>query len=257
MQAHAEISVNYLVEYNEDNGECGGTNLAPVVITIPHFGTALNVMESAVSFGIEYQFEITFSKEGYMVDVLNGTRAKEPCYWVFYVLSPNVQELGSNFRVSSYHVADNYSVILRYEKIPPNTYTTFYTIEHPDPICTNYTSPSSISISMPIGSSALNVMELAVRDYGSSYGISVTYADTDSGYNILQINNLKVSSKCLWFAFVTPSGGTEAMLTSSVSLYIIPADGHTLTLRYKESVLHTSVPAAVTTSGTKVISFMC
>ena len=257
MQAHAEISVNYLVEYNEDNGECGGTNLAPVVITIPHFGTALNVMESAVSFGIEYQFEITFSKEGYMVDVLNGTRAKEPCYWVFYVLSPNVQELGSNFRVSSYHVADNYSVILRYEKIPPNTYTTFYTIEHPDPICTNYTSPSSVSISMPIGSSALNVMELAVRDYGSSYGISVTYADTDSGYNILQINNLKVSSKCLWFAFVTPSGGTEAMLTSSVSLYIIPADGHTLTLRYKESVLRTSVPAAVTTSGTKVISFMC
>lgn len=208
--------------------------------------------------GVEYQFEIRFSGEGgvgYVVDVLNGTRAIGPCYWVFYVLSPvGLEYRSNNIDISTYHVPDNYSIVLRYEKIAPNTYTTLYTVEHPDPFCTNYTSPGSIAVTTPRGSSALNVMEQAVRDYGSSFSFSTSYVGTDVGYTILQINDIKTTSECSWVVFVTPSGGVETRLTTSLSLYIIPTEDHRLTLRFMEPVLPTTLPTAATTSGTKVLA---
>ena len=220
-------------------------------------------MESAISSGIEYQYVASFSIEGgisgYIVDFLNGTYATVPCAWVFYILSPSEQEFRPSVDISSYYVADNYSVIFRYERSLPNSYTTIYSIEYPDFICTNSTPPGIISVTVPIGSSALNVMEQAVRGYGISYRFSASYDDI-TGYEILQLNGFQKTDECMWVAFVTTSDEMETKLTTSVSQYTILGDNNRLTLRYMEPVLPTTVPTAATTkssSKVKLKLYMC
>ena len=71
---------------------------------------------------------------------------------------------------------DDFWVILRYRKLRANGIATSYTIEHPDPVCTSATPPSRLSaISTPLGSTAMDVMEEAVRENGRSYRFSTEY----------------------------------------------------------------------------------
>ncbi len=231
----AQKSVNYRVEYN-DNGSCGGLTSVPLSVSVsaPYFGTALDVMELAANQGEEFQFEATYTQVGVVIDSVNDTEATSECFWTFYVRSPSGMELRPNESVSEYIPGNNIEVILRYETFSPAVIiSTTYTIEYPDSVCTSSTPPDTVTVATPLGSNALDVMERAVIEYGSAYGFSVNYLGA-AGHVIKTLSGETTNVNCSWTAYVTTPSGVRTQLADSVSLYMLPDSGYTLTLRYSE-----------------------
>ena len=248
------------MEYNEVSGQCNGTDLPPVTVSVPAYSTVLSVMEAGVSQDSSYQFEVRFSSiyAGYIVEVLDGTRIQDPCYWILYVAAPGNSERRASSAVDNYNVADNYTVILRYE-MGPTTYSTRYSIEYPDPVCANSTSVPAISVVASTGSSALQIMEAAARtNAGGRYIFSATYDSSSSGYVVVEIDGIQRTSACTWVAFTASSGNDEMQLSGSVAEFIIPADNVQLILRFRKAMLPTTpVPIISTTGGDQVKGCCC
>ena len=179
MQAQNQKNVIYKVEYSEQNGTCGGVNFDPLSLTVPVFSTVLDIMEIAARMGQNYQFVITFTEvngnAAYTVDAINDTRSEPPCYWS-YVVQSGEKERAPRVGIAEYVPGNDFRVILRYGQLHANGIATSYTIEHPDPVCTSATPPSRLSaINTPLGSTAMDVMEEAVRENGHSYRFSTEY----------------------------------------------------------------------------------
>ena len=162
---------------------------------------------------------------------------------------------------------NDFRVILRYGQLRANGIATSYTIEHPDPVCTSATPPSRLSaINTPLGSTAMDVMEEAVRENGRSYRFSTEYvlfiigvdgvSEQSYGHVVRQIGDVAENNSCYWAMFVTPPNGAESKINTPVSAFTLPGDDYTLTLRYLELQAPTSDSTA-TRSGTKVHTLCC
>ena len=238
------------MEYNEVGGQCNGTNLPPLTTSMPAYSTVLSVMEAGVSQGSSYQFEVQYSSiyDGCVVEMLDGTRNQDPCSWTLYMAAPGNPEKRANSAMDNYNVANNYTIILRYE-MQTATYSTRYSIEYPDSFCTNMTSIPAISVVAPKGSSALQIMGRAACIDRNRYHFSTSYDSVSSGYVVVEIDGNKRTSACTWVAFTVSSGNNEMQLPGSVADFVIPADNFQLILRFIKKVLpRTPVPVITTTS---------
>ena len=236
------------------NTTCGGIDASPLNITVLYFGTAFDVIREAAIQGTEYLFTASYSEErepGYTIDIINGRgRSTEPsCRWVFYVQSPDGIRIKPTQKISTYIPGQNFQIIMSYEEFSvTSVITTDYTIEYPDPTCVQRTPPDSVRVTTPIGSTAINVMEQAVAQYGQSYRFSAIYGGSMNNYRINQLNDVATNGSCSWFAFVmTPNGGGRTPI--SVFLHALQENEmSSLILRFQEP----EVPATTTDSGAKV-----
>lgn len=265
VQAQNQKNINFLVEYSQANGTCGGVNLDPLTLTVSDFSTVLGIMEAAARRGTIYEFSTTFTEAdgntGYSVDSIGNTRNAPPCYWLYYVQSGGV-ELTPTVGIAEYVPGNNFRVILRYREVLSSTQkiTTSYEIQHLDSVCTSATPPSQLSITTPTESTALDVMEEAVRENGRLYRFSTEYVSflagstgQSYGHVIRQVGGVAENGSCYWAAFVTTPSGNESGLSVPVSAYTLPGDGYTLTLRFVE-LQQQLTTASTTRSGTKVWS---
>ena len=81
------------------------------------------------------------------------------------------------------------------------------------------------------GSSAQQVMEMAANA-DQSYGFTVTYPGTAVGYTIDAINGTVNSDPCFWFFYHQVPGG-DAVLSDSITNFIIPSNGSQVIMRYQ------------------------
>lgn len=247
-QAQSQTNITYRVEYAEQSGVCGGTNLGPLYFIVPPFSTVLNIMEAGVEFeGLDYQFITTFTTvDGipqYVVDQIGQSRRTESCHWS-YLLQSGGEESRPRVDIASYVPGNDFEVILLYEPYSP-VITTTYIIEHPDSVCTSATPPAQIEVAIPINTTALGLMEEAVRMNGSDYAFSVIYGDFQGfRYSIVQVGGVPGNGNCFWAVYVTtPSGAeSESLLREPISEYVFPGNGYILTLRLREEQEPTTVP---------------
>ena len=88
----------------------------------------------------------------------------------------------------------------------------------------------------------MDVMEEAVRENGHSYHFSTEYVlfmigvdgvlEQSYGHMVRQIGDVAKNNSCYWAMFVTPPNGAESKINTPVSAFILPGDGHRLTLRW-------------------------
>lgn len=258
MQAQEQKDVNYRVEYNSTCSGGPSVNPDPLPLTVSAFDTALHIMEQAATMDGSYQFSATFSEAdgtvGYFVESIGGTSSDAPCYWNFYVQSGGV-EVAPSVGVDAYVPGNNFDVIMRYEPaVSSPSITTTYVIEHPDRACTSATPPNTIRITTPTGSTALHIMEEAVRENGPMYRFATRYSAVGSGYGytVWQVGNVSNSGNCDWAVFVTAPNGVESPLSEPVSVYTLPATEYTLTLKFSEASVTTD--SVATTRGGAIVS---
>lgn len=246
LQVQSQKDITYLVEYSQPNGTCGGVDLDPLLLTVSDFSTVLHIMETAAATnGARFEFSTTFTEAdgntGYIVDSIGNTTNSPPCYWLYYVRSGDAEEIPS-VGIAEYVPGNNFRVILRYgEVIGSRQITTRYVVQHRDSVCTSATPPNELRISTPADSTALDVMEEAVRENGRSYRFSTRYAlfsagamDRSYGHVIKQVGDVAENGSCYWAAFVTTPSGEESTLSVPVSAYTLPGGGYILTLRFLE-----------------------
>lgn len=111
------ISAMYSIEFPIENCTANNVPPSPVTVSIGTGDTALDVLEAAVDVNSGYRFTATyFGSLGYLIDAINGTASKDPCYWFFYYQKPGMEPVFSDVGVSSFVIPeDGYSIIFRYE----------------------------------------------------------------------------------------------------------------------------------------------
>ena len=235
-------------------GQCGGTNLDSISISVPVYSTALTVLELAASQSSAYQFQLTYSPSyaGYMVAMLRNVANQNPCRWNLYIMAPGSPMTRTRSAVDNYQVSNNYTIILRYE-VEGAMQTVGFSIEYPDAVCSNSTSLGTVDVMVPMGSSALDVMKRAAQSERGRYVFFLSYNGTSSGYIIEELDRNRKSSICSWRAYSVPESGAETELPGSVAEFVVPAGNSRLVLRFREEVLpSTPVPEPITTGGTQV-----
>ena len=113
-----------------------------------------------------------------------------------------------------------------------------YQILFSDPTCSNATAPEKVMVEVKRGSTALDVMEEAVTDFGRDYRFSATYFGEELGYFIDQINGTAsdVESSCFWFFFTVDRNGMEVLSPVGVSNFRIPKNGKSVIWRFMQFV---------------------
>ena len=89
-----------------------------------------------------------------------------------------------------------------------------------------------MTVTVPVGSVALRVMELAV-DQDRSYRFSATYFGTQLGYFIDTIDGVTSDDPCYWFFYYQPPGMSPVFSNLGVSSFVIPDNGGTVIFRYE------------------------
>lgn len=237
-------NIVYRVEYDQS---CSSriTDSLPLA-DVPVYSTALDIMKIAASMDSSlYQFSVTFTEGdgsvGYYVDRIGNTRNEAPCYWNFYIDTDSGGMVAPDIGVDAYIPGNNFRVILRYEgQQARSSFNTTYVIDL-DSACT-MTTTYGVTVTTSNGSTALDVMEQAVRANGRMYVFSADYialtstlSGTVYGYSIKQVNGIAQEGTCSWAVFVTTPSGVESALSLPLSEYIIPQNGYTLTLRFSEA----------------------
>ena len=101
-------------------------------------------------------------------------------------------------------------------------------IEYDNDRCgTNYTAPPELNLTLPMGSTALDIMEGAVK-LSRSYQFVVTFLG-EEGYRIDVINGTSSSKRCQWHLFISEGNetGTLAQLH-----YNLPSNVTSAVLHY-------------------------
>lgn len=116
-----------------------------------------------------------------------------------------------------------------------------YSLAYPEP--TQCPSPpslssspsplSTVSLSLVLGDSALNVMEAAANAQ-SSYHFVISNV-FGKYYVINSAGGAIVSQSCTWCVYFTPNGGSTYLLTADINNFIVPISGGDLTLKYQQS----------------------
>ena len=117
------VVVQYAFQYT-DMGNCPPSSkndpLDPISVTIPANGAALRVIEASVDVSRDYRFTATYfgSTLGFFIDSINGTSSSNPCFWFFYVQTPeSPNPVLSNLGVSNYNIPESgYVIFMRFEK---------------------------------------------------------------------------------------------------------------------------------------------
>lgn len=115
-----------------------------------------------------------------------------------------------------------------------------YSLTYPEP--THCPSPptlssspplSTVSLSLVLGDSALNVMEAAANAQPSyHFVVSNIFGKF---YVIDSAGGAAVSQSCIWCAYFTPQGGSAYLLTADTNNFIVPITGGDLTLKYQQT----------------------
>ena len=92
---------------------------------------------------------------------------------------------------------------------------------------------STVSLSLTLGNSALNVME-AAANVESTYHYVVSNV-FGKFYVIDSVSGAAVTQSCSWCAYFTPNGGSAYLLTADINNFIVPISGGDLTLKYQQS----------------------
>ena len=101
-------------------------------------------------------------------------------------------------------------------------------IEYDNTTCdTNLTAPPKLNLTLPSGSTALDVMEGAVN-ISRNYLFVVTFLG-DTGYRIDSVNGTSSDKECEWHLLVSMPNGTEII---SQLHYVLSNDVSTVVLRY-------------------------
>jgi hypothetical protein len=255
----AEKSVTYHVQYGES--PCDGIHLDTLTLPVPDFSTVLDIMEAgARRADRRYLFEITFTERDgrarYMVDAINNTHNTQSCYWQYHIetLESSGMEQTPRVGISDYVPEKNSRVILRYGMLDPGINVT-YAIEYPDMSCNGAMAPpDTLSINIPTRSTALDVMEEAVRKNGTMYSFSTEYVVTNEQnyrHRIKQVGSVVKNDTCVWEPYITPPGEMETELTTSLSNTTIQS-GFILTLKFLKGPTTTIITTTSKGSGTKV-----
>ena len=99
--------------------------------------------------------------------------------------------------------------------------------------------PNPVSVEVPAGSSAFDVIENAVNQFGSSYKFTATYYQS-MGYFIEAINNVPYTvtnhppSRCSWKFIVQYPDGTQEEPDVGVSTFTFNNDGYSMIMRYQD-----------------------
>ena len=111
-----------------------------------------------------------------------------------------------------------------------------YKIEFSDPFCSNKTAPPSVWVKVKRKSTALDVMEQAVDQFGAPYRFSATYFGTPLGYFIDSINGTasNLEDSCFWFFFVGTPDGKEFLSPVGVSNFRVPGKGYSIIWRFSQ-----------------------
>lgn len=109
-----------------------------------------------------------------------------------------------------------------------------YKIEYENTMCSNATALPTVWVKVKRGSTALNVMEQAVTNFGTPYRFSATYFGAKLGYFVNTINGTESDSleSCFWFFFVRNPWGREFQSTVGVSNFRVPGNGYSIIWRY-------------------------
>ena len=198
-------------------------------------------MEGAVALNSAYQFQLQYSVTyaGYLVTQIGSMSNRDPCQWNVYVSAPATAESRVNSAVNNFHVADNYTIVLRYE-MGVATITTQYSIEYPDSMCSMSSRISPVAITTPVNAMAIDVMEIAAQRMGGRYVFSVSYESSSARYVIQELDGNGRTTTCMWMAYSVASGETETLLPGSVANFMIPGNNSQLILRFREGMLPTT-----------------
>ena len=90
-----------------------------------------------------------------------------------------------------------------------------------------------MTVTIPVGSVAQRVMELAV-DQNTSYKFSATYYGTKLGYLIDTINGISSGKPLSWSFYYKSPGKHPVKASEGVTHFIIPEDGGTVIFRYEK-----------------------
>lgn len=99
--------------------------------------------------------------------------------------------------------------------------------------------PNPVSVVVPAGSTAFEVIENAVNQFGSSYKFTATYFYS-MGYFINAINDVPYTitnhppSRCFWKFIVQYPNGTEVAPDVGVSTFTFNSDGYGMIMSYQD-----------------------
>ena len=87
-----------------------------------------------------------------------------------------------------------------------------YAIEYNDRECSSAQAPPPVIVEVPLGSTALDVMEQAVRQKGNDYKFTATYSDFATGQggffiDILNGTQNNKEKKCNWILYIRYTDG--------------------------------------------------
>ena len=105
--------------------------------------------------------------------------------------------------------------------------------------CNDKDTLGPITVSTPIYSTVLEVLQLSVDTGGSRYHFSASYfeplqnIDEPEGYFIDAIDGTTTEGSCSWFFYIRTPSGTEFKPTLSVSLFRIPGEDFGVIMRFE------------------------
>ena len=121
---------------------------------------------------------------------------------------------------------------------PTDTVMVRYSIEYVDiETCgqgLELVPPPEVETEIAALGSAQRVLEESV-EFGRDYRFTASFFNNEFGYFVDEINGTSGSTttNCFWLFYVRLPNGTEVQPNVGISNYVIPADGHSVIMRYE------------------------
>jgi hypothetical protein len=261
-----DFAVEVYVKYNPS---CLMKSNFTTIVNVPRGSTVLNLLERSNDLYPTFtEFKVLYlANSTYHLVSLNGDDDAGNCGWLFTtdpetITSSSTQsaDLGSilSSPLNSIYITNIGMVVtfiytsrdmtpggggsssddIPWTSLDP-TLSVEYGIEFTPPcVDPNLKSPSSFSapVTIPGGSSALNVMETATNNNPSySFILKNVFGEF---YIIDTLFHASTTASCIWCAYFTPntqSGTPEYLLTADINNFVIPLSGGELTMKYQSS----------------------
>ena len=110
-------------------------------------------------------------------------------------------------------------------------------MEYPDFGCSSAPDPDTVTVTVPIKSRALIVMQEAAS-MNSDLRFSATYFGSELGYFIEKLNgtNSDLGKSCFWFIYIRDPKGNEFLSPLGVSNYVLRGNGYSIVWRFQQYI---------------------
>ena len=130
-------------------------------------------------------------------------------------------------------------------------------MEYPDDGCSSAPEPDPVTVTVPIKSRALIVMQEAAS-MNSNVRFSAKYFGSKLGYSIRKLNGTKsdLNESCFWFFYIQDPKGNEFRSPLGVSNLVLRGNGYSIIYRFQRYIPENSTHSNDSEVRKQIISYI-